>query len=204
MDPISGAIAAGAVNAGVSLLGNIITGNRNAKEANRNRDFQESMSNTAHEREVKDLRAAGLNPILSALGSGASTPSGSTATMPDAGPSLGKGIETAMAVRQQNAELKQIGVGMENTQQDTLNKRVDNALMQQQAVSTAKDVDMKTMQNSMLKETMPSMIKKAKSEGDYSEINQIMGIINSGASSANQLLNPFKGIINLPGKGKKP
>lgn len=52
----------------------------NASQAQLNRDFQMEMSNTAHQREVADLKAAGLNPVLSAGGSGASSPSGSTAS----------------------------------------------------------------------------------------------------------------------------
>lgn len=39
-----------------------------AKEAQKGRDWSENLSNTAHQREVKDLIAAGLNPILSANG----------------------------------------------------------------------------------------------------------------------------------------
>lgn len=51
----------------------------NAKEAEKDRMYQAYMSNTAYQRAVRDLRAAGLNPILAVGNMGASTPQGSTA-----------------------------------------------------------------------------------------------------------------------------
>lgn len=58
-----------------------ITREYNSIEAAKNRNWQEMMSNTAHQREVKDLLAAGLNPILSATGgNGASVGSGASAS----------------------------------------------------------------------------------------------------------------------------
>lgn len=83
----------------VPLVAAGISGVFSAAGARRRQSFEEYMSNTSHQREVEDLRLAGLNPILSATGgSGASTPSGENI--------LGAGVSSALAARELSQTIK--------------------------------------------------------------------------------------------------
>lgn len=64
----------------------------NAEQARIQREWQERMANTVYQRTVKDMEAAGINPILAAnMGLGtASVGSGATASMSDANAFMGQ------------------------------------------------------------------------------------------------------------------
>lgn len=88
------------------LAGSLVSSAWSALEARSNRKFQERMSSTSHQREVADLRAAGLNPMLSARLGGSSTPGGSVGQVSDFGEVASRGINTAMVAKRQSAEIE--------------------------------------------------------------------------------------------------
>lgn len=73
-----GTVGAGLLGGGLDYLGAQQQNASARQQADQQMAFQERMSDTAHQREVADLKAAGLNPVLS-VNSGASTPVGSAA-----------------------------------------------------------------------------------------------------------------------------
>lgn len=69
----------------------------NSAEAAKNRAWQEYMSNSAHQRETRDLLLAGLNPVLSATGgNGAAVGSGATASNTGTASGASGQVDTSM------------------------------------------------------------------------------------------------------------
>lgn len=102
---ILGAAAIGGVT---SLLGGIFGNKSNEKASARQMAFQERMSNTAHQREVSDLRAAGLNPILSSKYGGSSTPSGSAIPMQNPAKDVPAAVSSALQAQRIEHEIASI------------------------------------------------------------------------------------------------
>jgi hypothetical protein len=188
---LGGPVGAAVVGGGAQLLGGILTNSANSAQASKNRDFQAGMSNSAYQRSMADMRAAGLNPILAYQQGGASTPSGAQAHLTNPAEGL---LNSALSTKRLEADLS-------NLAETNKNIKADTRLKNEQVQATRELAKAHT--NSARKLKADAQISEANLPGaeveasiDNSAYGKALRFINRGTDSLGNAIGAFGNIFS--------
>lgn len=160
-----------ALGAAASALGTMYANKQKQEYNDRVNQQSIELANTAHQREVADLKAAGLNPILSA-NAGAQTPGLTVAQIDDPSKTSTAAYSTAKQLQlQQKEAMSRIDLNSANAEK----ARSEKKLVEQQAVSEMLNQDLiraksaltdsqRNQVDTYVKEHMPVILDKMREE----------------------------------------
>lgn len=159
----------------------------NALQAQKQMDFQERMSGTAYQRGMRDMRRAGLNPILAYQKGGASAPAGTSAsaTFTPTMDVVGPGVSSALHGVRLKAEVENMLEMNKNLQAQNANLHSENARIN----STTANINADTKIKQEVFQRALAEASKAKTDEEF--FSTPVGKIIRMLGSAGKELNPF-------------
>jgi len=180
------------------------------EESARNRTFQQEMSNTAYQRSMADLKAAGLNPMLAFSQGGAGQPSGNSASMSGGGSmqstqegeALSEGGQSAVKLLALAKELEQKDSQIELTKASKQAADAQAALNRNSARKVEEQIHSTKLDNSLKEiEVAPKAVEgkyryeKARTDLKYLDydagarrVREGLGVVND----AKDVINPLR------------
>lgn len=163
-----------AASAGIVGLGSAqISGHQNRKFAREQREYATDLSNTAYQRGMKDMRKAGLNPMLAYMKGGADSPQGHMAQTPvaDVVTSAKQGLMLRAELAKAQADAKTAESGA-----TILSAKVPRAILEEKIATAALEATLPIIDNLLEHDWTNSLeVHKKKAEPDI-----LPGILRGG------------------------